>query len=89
MRLKYADRMANNVDPDQTAPRRSSLIWVCNVCTDLFVPILKMFTVGCILVVDYKEGLLLKDDLNDSYTRQQLAVETGKLFEDFSIKMKK
>ena len=30
--------MANSVDPDQTAPYRSSLIWVCTVYSCLFVP---------------------------------------------------
>ena len=38
------DRMENNVDPDQTAPR-SSLILVCTVCSDLSVPILRFFVV--------------------------------------------
>ena len=37
--LKVADRMANRVDPDQTAPFRGSLIWVCTVCSDLTAPI--------------------------------------------------
>ena len=47
MHPKYADRMANSVDPDQTAPlgavwssdcsSRSSLIWVYTVCPDLSV----------------------------------------------------
>ena len=31
-----ADRMADSVDPDQTAPR-SSLIWVCTVCPGISV----------------------------------------------------
>ena len=34
MRPKDADRIANSVDPDQTAPQ-SSLIWVYSVCPDL------------------------------------------------------
>ena len=33
-----ADRMANSVDPDQTAPW-SSLIWACTVLPDLSVPV--------------------------------------------------
>ena len=32
MHLTVADGMANIVDPDQTAPKRSSLIWICTVC---------------------------------------------------------
>ena len=40
---KHADGMANSVDPGQTAPEGSSLIWVCTVCSDLFVPILGIF----------------------------------------------
>ena len=28
------NEMANSADPDQTAPR-SSLIWVCTVCSDI------------------------------------------------------
>ena len=35
--------LANNVDPGQTI--RSSLIWVCTVCSHLSVPILRIFTV--------------------------------------------
>ena len=41
---KGGDGIANSVDPDQTAPR-SSLFWVCTVCSDLSVPILGIFTV--------------------------------------------
>ena len=41
---KGGDGIANSVDPDQTAPR-SSLFWVCTVCSDLSVPILRTFTV--------------------------------------------
>ena len=37
---KGADEMANSVDPNQTA-----LIWVCNVCSDLFVRNLRIITV--------------------------------------------
>ena len=36
-----ADEMANSVDPDQI---RSSLIWVCTVCSNLSAPILRIFT---------------------------------------------
>ena len=35
--LKIHGGMANSVDPDQTAPFRGSLIWVCTVCTCHFV----------------------------------------------------
>ena len=42
MHPKDADRMANSVDPDQTAPFRSSLVLVCTVCSDLSVPILRI-----------------------------------------------
>ena len=45
MHPKDADEMANSVDPDQTAPLGSSLIWVCTVCLDLCLPILRTFTV--------------------------------------------
>ena len=41
---KGGDGIANSVDPDQTAPR-SSLFWVCTVCSDLSVPIHRIFTV--------------------------------------------
>ena len=41
---KGGDGIANSVDPDQTAPK-SSLFWVCTVCSDLSVPILRTFTV--------------------------------------------
>ena len=45
MHPKDADRIADSVDPDQTAPSRTwvpdqtapSLIWVYTVCSDLFV----------------------------------------------------
>ena len=39
-----ADRMANSVDPDQTAPR-SSLIWVCTVCPGISIRKLRIITV--------------------------------------------
>ena len=42
---KGADGMANSVVPDQTAPKRSSLIWVCIVCLDLYDPVLRIFMV--------------------------------------------
>ena len=34
MHPKDTDEMANSGDPDQTAPKRSSLIWVSTVCPD-------------------------------------------------------
>ena len=40
---KDANRITNREDPDQT------LIWVCTVCSDLFVPIFKIITVYGIL----------------------------------------
>ena len=50
MSPKEADRMANSVDPDQTAPWSdcspwSSLIWVYTVCPDLSVRKLRNITV--------------------------------------------
>ena len=45
LRSKDADRITNRVDTDQTAPLRSSLIWVCTVCSDLSVPIFPIITV--------------------------------------------
>ena len=44
---KGGDGIANSIDPDQTAPR-SSLFWVCTVCSVLHgvsVTILRIFTV--------------------------------------------
>ena len=41
MGQKDEDGMANNVDPDQTAP----LIWVYTICLDLFVRKLRIITV--------------------------------------------
>ena len=41
---KDVERMANSVDPDQTAPK-SSLIRIFTVCSDIHVPIFKIFTV--------------------------------------------
>ena len=52
---KGTDRIANSVDPDQTAPRgavisgcssRNSLIWVYIVCPDLSVKKLRIITVN-------------------------------------------
>ena len=34
-----SNEMANSVDPDQTAPKRSSLVWVYTVCLNTSVPI--------------------------------------------------
>ena len=46
---KDANRKANSEDPDHTAPldcsSRSSLIWVCTVCPDLYVQKLRIITV--------------------------------------------
>ena len=42
---KDVERMANSVDPDQTALLRSSLIRIYTVCSDIHVPIFKIFTV--------------------------------------------
>ena len=60
--------IANSVDPDQTAPR-SSLFWVCTVCSDLSVPILRIFTVPIILkgkhiVINQLEIVELNEKLN-------------------------
>ena len=54
---KGGDGIANSVDPDQTAPR-SSLFWVCTVCSDLSVPILKTFTV--VLAMQHESSLTLR-----------------------------
>ena len=40
---KDVERMANSVDPDQTA--QSSLIRIYIVCSDIHVPIFRIFTV--------------------------------------------
>ena len=50
---KDADGVENIVDPDQTAPSGSSLIRVCNVCSDPSVPILRIFMV--VSVMDFQE----------------------------------
>ena len=49
MRPNDADGMANNVDPDHTAP----LIWVCTVCPDLSIRIITVsyIHITCILVL--------------------------------------
>ena len=52
---KHVDRMANSVDPDQTAPYRSSLIRIYTVCSDIHVPIFKIFTVVNICPFFYLE----------------------------------
>ena len=44
---KGGDGIANRVDPDQI---RSSLFWVCTVCSDLSVPIFRTLTVLCKIV---------------------------------------
>ena len=44
MQPKDAFGMANSVDLDQAAPLRSSLILGCTVCSDLSVPILRIFS---------------------------------------------
>ena len=45
MSPKDAGGRANSVDPDQTAPFGSSLIWVCTVCSNLSVPKYRILTV--------------------------------------------
>ena len=45
MGLKDADKIANSVDPDQTAPLISSLIWVYTVCPEFSVRKLGIITV--------------------------------------------
>ena len=40
---KDVERMANSVDPDQTAPNE---IRIYTVCSDIHVPIFRIFTVG-------------------------------------------
>ena len=42
---KDVERMANSVDPDQTAPQESSLIRIYTVCSDIHVPIFRIITV--------------------------------------------
>ena len=43
MPQKDVDRLANSVDPDQ-----SSLIRIYTVCSDIYVPIFRIFTVSCV-----------------------------------------
>ena len=52
---KDVERMANSVDPDQTAPR-SSLIRIYTVCSDIHVLIFKFFTVATPGTEDSFEG---------------------------------
>ena len=40
--------MANSVDPDHTAPSRSSLIRVCTVCSCISVALFRISTVFCL-----------------------------------------
>ena len=40
--LTDLDEMANSVDPNQTASLRRSLIWVCIVCPELSVSVLRI-----------------------------------------------
>ena len=54
---KGGDGIPNSVDPDQTAPR-SSLFWVCTVCSDLSVPILRTFTVTLHSEIDRRPCLV-------------------------------
>ena len=60
-----ADGMANNVDPDQTAPR-SSLIWVCTVCPGLAVRKLRIIMVQlCLNSSDRYANLLITQLFNE------------------------
>ena len=43
---KDVERMANSANPDQTAPNKSSLIRIYTVCSDIHVPILRIFMVS-------------------------------------------
>ena len=43
MPQKDVDRMANSLDPDQTA---SSLTRIYTVCSDIYIPIFRIFTVS-------------------------------------------
>ena len=54
MHPKDAEGIANSVDPDQTAPSRSSLIWVCTVCPD--PPVRKLRKITVIIVKFEKSG---------------------------------
>ena len=75
---KCGDGIANSVDPDQTAPR-SSLFWVCTVCSDLSVPILRTFTVGVenvrtIKIVSKEHSLVPKGNLRGRCSRYQVLI---------------
>ena len=65
MRPKDADRMANSVDPDQTAPlhclpiSRSSLIWVYTVCPGLLSENLGLLRYTFLLVKQFAAILFL------------------------------
>ena len=50
MLTKYPDGIADTVDPDQTAPCGSSLIWVCIVCSDQSIPKLSISMVDWVLL---------------------------------------
>ena len=65
MNPKDAEGMANSADPDQTAPFRGSLIWVCTVCSDLPVPILGILRYS--LRFHYIVLILSLDTTNDLY----------------------
>ena len=60
MHPKEADGMANSVDPDQTAPFRSSLIWVCTVCLDLSVPIFRILMVILVKIFCYDANIQVR-----------------------------
>ena len=49
---KDVNRMASSVDPDQTA-LKSSLIRIYTVCSDIYVPIFRIFTVQVIKRLQY------------------------------------
>ena len=59
LRSKDSDRLTNRVDTDQTAPLRSSLIWVCTVCSDLSVPIFQIITVPCTIHINKDIGYIV------------------------------
>ena len=43
---EHGPDMANNIDPDQTAPKRSSLMMVNVICHISLVPIFRVITEG-------------------------------------------
>ena len=57
--------MANSVDPNQTVPFGSSLIWVYTVCSDAFAPI---------LMVKRFSGSITRQSCTNKAFRQLLAV---------------